>query len=68
MTSGDVVMDPSDWLYVVNVANRTQDSVQRNLLEIIARLTGRTIPLFPGVKQARAEQMGQAESAEKEDV
>lgn len=37
----------SDWLYVCTIAQRTQDGVQRNLLEILSKATSRVIPLFP---------------------
>lgn len=38
-----------DWLYVCAVALKTQDVVQRKLLEIIAGLAGRAaqLPAFP---------------------
>lgn len=44
-------INETDWLYVVAIANKTQDCVQRNLLEIIGKLAGRTIPLFPKPEQ-----------------
>ena len=37
-----------DWLFACGVALLTQDPVQRQLLEIIARARGKTLPAFPG--------------------
>jgi hypothetical protein len=37
----------TDWLYATATAIKTQDVVQRKLLEIISRVTGRALPNFP---------------------
>jgi hypothetical protein len=41
-----------DWAYACAVALKTQDPVQRNLLQIIAKAQGLALPRFPGAQQS----------------
>lgn len=40
-------LSDSDWLYACEIARKTQDVTQRNLLELIAKMAGRALPAFP---------------------